>query len=97
MSRAATYILCYDVTLDAERDRVAKIAEGHGLRIQYSVFECRLGRSALAALCRQLEDLKLTSGGVAILRLDDRAHRHMIGSPHTAEPLAGHSSHSLMV
>jgi CRISPR-associated protein Cas2 len=96
MSRTATYLVCYDVTEDRERNRVAKLVEGYGLRIQFSVFECRLSRSALAELQRQLEALQLTTGGVAICRLDDRARRHLIGTPHTAEPLAGSKTHSLL-
>lgn len=97
MPRTAAYLVCYDVTEDRERNRVAKVVEDYGLRIQFSVFECRLSRSALAELRRQLEALQLTTGGVAICRLDDRARRHQIGKPHTAEPLAGNTTHSLLV
>ena len=97
MPRNATYLVCYDVTDDRERNRVAKVVEAFGLRIQFSVFECRLCRTALANLCRQLESLQLTTGGVAICRLDDRARRHLIGTPHTAEPMAGKTTHSLMI
>ena len=34
--------------------RVAKICEGYGLRIQYSVFECRLSPAALESLVQEL-------------------------------------------
>jgi len=97
MPRAATYLVCYDVTEDRERNRVAKVVEGYGLRIQFSVFECRLSRSALAELRRRLEVLELTTGSVAICRLDDRARRHQVGTPHTAEALAGSTTHCLLV
>lgn len=97
MPRAATYLVCYDVKEDRERNRVAKVVEAYGLRIQWSVFECRLSRSALVELRRQLEELKLTTGGVVLCRLDDRARRHQIGTPHTAEPMAGKTTHSLLV
>lgn len=97
MPRSASYLVCYDVTEDRERNRVVKVVEAYGLRIQFSVFECRLSRSALGELRRQLEALKLTTGGVAICRLDDRARRYQIGTPHTAEPLAGSTTHSLLI
>ena len=97
MPRDATYLVCYDVTEDRERNHVAKVVEAYGLRIQFSVFECRLSRTALARLCRDLEDLHVTTGGISICRLDDRAKRHQIGVPHTAEPLAGKTTHSLLV
>lgn len=97
MPRVGTYLVCYDVTEDRERDRVAKVVGAYGLRIQLSVFECRLSRTALVALRRQLEALQLRTGGVIICRLDERAHRYQIGTPHSAEPLANQSTHSLLV
>ena len=36
------YLVCYDVTHDRRRDRVARLLEGYGLRVQKSVFECVL-------------------------------------------------------
>ncbi len=97
MPRAANYLVCYDVTEDRERNRVAKVVEAFGLRIQFSVFECRLSRTALADLCRQLESLQITTGSIAVCRLDDRARRYQFGTPYTAEPLAGAATHALVV
>ena len=97
MPRAATYLVCYDVSKDSERHRVMKIVEAYGLRIQFSVFECRLSRTTLGILCRQLEALQLATGGVVICRLDDRARRHQVGTSNTAEPMAGKTTHSLLV
>ena len=97
MPRAPAYLVCYDVTDDRERSRVAKVVEGFGLRIQLSVFECRLTRTALADLQRKLLALELTSGGVCICRLDDRARRYHAGVGHTAEPLATDPNHALVV
>lgn len=34
------YVICYDVTEDRIRAKVSKLLEGHGLRVQKSVFEC---------------------------------------------------------
>lgn len=54
-------LVTYDIdttTLEGERRlaRVAKLCEGYGVRVQYSVFECRLSRTALAQLVRSLKD-----------------------------------------
>lgn len=57
-------LVTYDIsTVDKEGERrlatVARICEGYGTRVQYSVFECRLGEAALvrlvAALARSIE------------------------------------------
>jgi CRISPR-associated protein Cas2 len=32
------YLICYDVTDDPRRDRLAKVIQAHGDRVQYSVF-----------------------------------------------------------
>lgn len=37
--------------------RVAKICEGYGIRVQYSLFECRLTEADLARLKIELEDV----------------------------------------
>ena len=36
------YGVSYDIVSDRTRRKVSKILEGYGVRIQYSVFECRL-------------------------------------------------------
>jgi CRISPR-associated protein Cas2 len=97
MPRAATYLVCYDVTSDDERQRVAKSLEGFGLRIQRSVFECRLTRTSLGALRTRLESLAPTTGSVVILRMDDRARRYAFGQPHAAENLSSRTGHALLV
>ena len=63
------YIAAYDVTSDKERDRVAAVLEGYGVRVQFSVFQLRLTRSALGRLERALEALELETGLVSIYRL----------------------------
>ncbi len=44
------YVVSYDVSSDKLRNKVAKIMEGFGRRVQYSVFECHLTD-------RQFEDM----------------------------------------
>ena len=36
------YVVSYDIISDRTRRKLSKILEGYGVRIQYSVFECRL-------------------------------------------------------
>jgi len=55
-------VLTYDIeTVDREGERrlarVAKVCEGYGVRVQYSVFECRLSDVALLHLKRELADV----------------------------------------
>ena len=33
------YLICYDVVNDRRRNRVSRLLEGYGLRVQKSVFE----------------------------------------------------------
>ena len=42
------YIISYDVVQDRRRARMARLLEGLGYRVQYSVFECVLDRGHLA-------------------------------------------------
>jgi CRISPR-associated protein Cas2 len=55
-------LVAYDIettTLAGQRRlaRVAKICEGYGIRVQYSLFECRLTEADLARLQIELEDV----------------------------------------
>ena len=49
------YTVAYDITNDKRRNRVAKILQDFGTRIQYSVFECDTDRRALLRLQSRLE------------------------------------------
>lgn len=51
------YIVAYDITDDRLRRRVAKFLEGHGQRLQYSVFCCRLNQKEFESLSRELAKL----------------------------------------
>lgn len=43
-------LICYDIACDRRRNKVANKLEGHGERVQESVFECWLEAPRLAAL-----------------------------------------------
>ena len=53
------YVVAYDIGADAVRTRLARLLEGFGVRVQESVFECRLDENELerltAAVTRELE------------------------------------------
>jgi CRISPR-associated protein Cas2 len=55
MNVAMLYVISYDISVDRRRARVAKLLEGFGQRVQYSVFECDLTESQYAALKRKLQ------------------------------------------
>lgn len=44
------YIVFYDVRDDTRLRRVARLLKGYGVRIQYSVFRCRLSKKELSRL-----------------------------------------------
>ena len=52
-------ILCYDVSCDRRRRRIARLLEEEASRVQYSVFESRLApgplRRLVAAIAEQLD------------------------------------------
>lgn len=56
MSRdSALRVLCYDVSNDRRRRRVAKLLEAHASRVQFSVFEARMTAAALSRVVGQVE------------------------------------------
>lgn len=50
-------VISYDISEDRSRTKVAKLLEDHGVRVQYSVFECLLDEATLSRLRLQLQDL----------------------------------------
>jgi CRISPR-associated protein Cas2 len=82
-------LVCYDISSNKRRDKIAKACESYGTRIQFSVFECPLDelrlqqlRADLSTLINRDEDqvLFVTLGpesGDASLRID------AIGRPYT--------------
>ncbi|MCX7766539.1 MAG: CRISPR-associated endonuclease Cas2 [Candidatus Sumerlaeia bacterium] len=49
------YVIAYDIPDDARRLRVAKLLDGYGHRVQFSVFEARLSRDNLERLRSRLK------------------------------------------
>jgi CRISPR-associated protein Cas2 len=51
------YVIAYDVPGDRRRNKIARALEGHGERVQYSVFECLLMNEQFDALWEELGNL----------------------------------------
>lgn len=48
-------VIAYDVVCDRRRGRIAKLLEGYGERVNYSVFECELRPRQFDTLHRRIE------------------------------------------
>lgn len=51
------YLICYDICHPKRLRRVAKLMEGYGVRLQFSVFECALDDKRLNRLKAEAENL----------------------------------------
>ncbi len=47
-------LISYDVADDRQRSKIATLLEAHGMRVQYSVFECNLSDTQLTNLKKKL-------------------------------------------
>ena len=67
----AFYVISYDISKTKTRNKVAKLLEGYGRRIQYSVFECEIEEASYASLYEKLLKQTLESGtdSIRIYRL----------------------------
>lgn len=52
-----TFLVAYDITCDLRRAQVAKVCEGYGQRVQYSLFQCDLDDQRRFELQRRLEEI----------------------------------------
>lgn len=68
------YIVAYDIPSDRFRNRLVKILEKYGERIQFSVFECKLtsaGIDEMKARLKMGEFLNGKHGAISIYPLDE--------------------------
>ena len=65
-------IISYDIVDDKRRTKVAKLLEGYGTRVQYSVFECDLSQQEIRTIGRELHGLiDLNTDSVRCYRLNE--------------------------
>lgn len=57
MYKKNSYVISYDIVCNKNRNRVAEILKDHGIRVQKSVFECRLSGHSLDNLLKKLESI----------------------------------------
>lgn len=62
-------VVAYDIENDRRRTRVARILEGYGERVQYSVFECELKEPQLQRLVRSLERVIRPGDAIRVYRM----------------------------
>lgn len=48
------YLVCYDIVSDTRRNKVSKLLEAYGFRVQKSVFECILDEKQYETLSKYL-------------------------------------------
>ncbi|MBD1847423.1 CRISPR-associated endonuclease Cas2 [Cyanobacteria bacterium FACHB-63] len=70
------YLVCYDVIHDRRRDRVSRLLEGYGLRVQKSVFECVLTPDQYDLLKRQLQTKRYLNPAEDQIRFYPMSPRH---------------------
>lgn len=87
-------MVTYDIeTLDREGERrlaaVAKVCEGYGLRVQKSVFECRLSAAAYERFVGDVRDVidpEVDSVNVYVMVGDVEFARRSLGRPPPVTP-----------
>lgn len=83
------YLVCYDICDPVRLRRVARVIEGYGYRLQYSVFECALDNMRLQQLKSALSDeLKHDEDQVMFVSLGDSSANdslriETVGLPYT--------------
>jgi CRISPR-associated protein Cas2 len=95
MGRDSAYVAVYDVSDDRERDRLATVLEGFGMRVQFSAFELRLTPATRQTLLRRVEDLRLKTGFVYLYRRGGSHDRAAVGE--VPENSLGDDRHAFVV
>ena len=62
MKRKHFYVVTYDIGDDKRRQKVVKLMESIGARMNFSVFECMLTDLQYRNMCKQLEKFIARTG-----------------------------------
>jgi len=57
MTQQRNYVICYDIVEDRKRNRASETLKDYGIRVQKSVFECRLDAVAFSTLIKLLRKI----------------------------------------
>jgi CRISPR-associated protein Cas2 len=63
------YLVAYDIRNEVRLRRVARVMEGYGARLQYSVFRCRLSERSIEQLRWKLSQVLKPEDGLLIAGL----------------------------
>jgi CRISPR-associated protein Cas2 len=69
-------VLCYDVTCDRRRRRIAKLLEAKASRVQFSVFEARLTENQTTRLSRSVEAHLAAGDSLRVYTIGRSGERH---------------------
>ncbi|MDR3088456.1 MAG: CRISPR-associated endonuclease Cas2 [Desulfobulbaceae bacterium] len=86
MSNPGKYVIIYDISDDKERNRLAKLLEGFGFRVQESAFECLLTRPGRERLLAEIAAQELETGFVNIYRINEKSKVITLGQPPPPSP-----------
>jgi len=72
-------VVAYDITDHKRLARVAKVCEDYGVRVQYSVFECRLDEDEFADFwLKLLEEIDDAEDRMVAYKIDARCARETL-------------------
>jgi len=72
-------VVAYDITEPKRLARVAKVCEDYGVRVQYSVFECRLDEDEFADFwLKLLEEIDDAEDRMVAYKIDARCARETL-------------------
>ena len=81
------YLVCYDVRDDKRLRKAAKLLEGYGERVQYSIFRCWLSRRQLERLRWRLSEELTTEDDVMFVPICERCVQGVVVThSHTKRP-----------
>jgi CRISPR-associated protein Cas2 len=86
MSDAHWWLVSYDVRDPKRLRKAAKLVEGHGHRVQYSVYRCWLSRRDVERLRWELTELLDPADDVLIIPLCNGCVSQIIGIHGSARP-----------
>ncbi|WP_322514723.1 CRISPR-associated endonuclease Cas2 [Rhodopseudomonas palustris] len=69
-------VICYDVSSDVRRRKIARILEDRASRVQFSVFETRMTGAALARLVRDVEAHLGKDDSLRVYSISTTSERH---------------------
>jgi CRISPR-associated protein Cas2 len=86
MSDATWHLVSYDIRVPKRLRRAARLMEGYGQRVQYSVFRCWVTKAALERLRWELTALLDPSDAVLLIPLCGKCVDRIVGIHGSSRP-----------